>query len=380
MIEWLKRFLGIESSKEVKSSKEVVMHLDPERVKDNETIRALAQQLRSREAQLADLLAEKHEEKEKFKSQDKEQETIKRLRSQERELREKNIGNMISLYSIFKNMNSKKQIKDSSDDRLKVIELTDREGKEVIGYFGDISIIDNDKMALLDIYNNVICIGREINQLIYKPESLINYIKRRQIPIPKIFGEDGNLRYVPDLENLEIPERHYDYDHNEQFETIESLKKVKYQLEQKNESIKKLKNEVERQEKVNINLISQLDDYKRTNKKLDIIADNSKTQLSEIMDKYAQMEVRIGDLYKEITTLTETKTVLETMIVKLEEINGKMLNRFEEMGINTKAEETLNAMQQILDWSHAQARSLMTKAGEIEKKREEPIQPGQPIK
>ena len=353
--------------------REVVMPLDPDKIKDNETIKALTQQKTARDAQLGKLLAEKHAEREVEKSKDKEKEIIEKLNQQDKEIKNKNVGRLFSLRQFFIDYEKGRRWKDQK------LEITDREGKEVLGKFGDIAIGENDTLILLDSHKNPLARGKQLNQIIYKPEALANYIKRKQLPIPYVLDDDGIPHFVPDLDNLE----HFDVSYNKrdnQYELTEEVEeRVKHLLIKKHQIISKLRNDKERLENININLKAELDDAKSSSRVLENQSSNYKTQLSKAMDSTIQFETRVSNMQKEISTLRELKALQESTTFTLETINQALLKRVEVLGIRPQIENELNMIIDLIDNLKDKLPHTIIQNIESEKPQPKPVMPGKVI-
>lgn len=348
----------------------IVTPLDPEQVKTNQTIGAQQQVISSLKAELGRHKAKEHQEKEDEKKKDKEQELIKKLREEEREIKKKVTENSLSLTKLLRDIVMNKNYKNQ-------IEVTDREGKEVLTKFGDICIVEGEYLALFDNNRNAIVRGKELRHIIFKPESLANYVRRKQIPIPYILDKKGNLKYEPDLDNLDFPEMSYNKKDNKFDIAQEKYDKVKNLLIKKSNEINELRKTLERSETIIIELKSERDDLSRANKTLENQRDVSQSHLSRVVDKSIQFEAKVGDMQRDITNLMEQKVLSEEMIFKLENINKALIQRFEDMGMNTRNEIVLRQLQDLIDYIEPKVAKTITQVVEPEKKEATVVQPGQ---
>lgn len=353
-----KRVLGIKS--------EVLVPLDAESIKLNDQLKALTQMKTARDAQIAALMADKHAESHESKSDEKEQEFIKRLRDQEKELKNKETTQSFSFSKFLNDKRNRNRI-----------EVVDRNDQEVLGLFGDLITI-GDEMAITDIHGNILVKGKNISHIIYRPETLGNQVKRLKISIPYLMDENSQLQFVPDLESLEHPDVIYNKK-NQQYEvTDEKYDKVRNLLINKDKKIRELRAEKERLESVTIDLKSELDDALSGNLILKNQTDNSQSRLSQAMGMTLQFETKVGDLQRQITLLTELKALYETQIVKLESINEQLLVKSENLGVKTHFEREYAQILDIISDLRDKMPQTVNLIQEPEKIKQE-IAPGQPL-
>ncbi|MEK6880380.1 MAG: hypothetical protein AABY22_12260 [Nanoarchaeota archaeon] len=91
----------------------VYTHLDEDRLKDNELIRALQQQNMAKDSQLSKIFAKEKEKKDKIKEKDKESEINKKLLEQKADLDANKHGKVIKLHKFYYDLLVKEKWKKS---------------------------------------------------------------------------------------------------------------------------------------------------------------------------------------------------------------------------------------------------------------------------
>ena len=297
--------------------------------------KVLVQELATVKAQLARMKAEQREETEKEKAKDKEQEVIKDLNKQLDEINRSRFGKTISLGKFFL-MNFKLIEKGTGKDKQydlipkkdRKVEITDKDDSEVFGILKDIQVTEKGHMLITDIYNNPMIYSTKIDGIIYKPESLLNQLKRKRLLIPK----DKNYNTIVDIENLEVNDVVYDDDTKQFKETIEYKVKVRELLIQKQKIIQDKEAYIERLELAQVNQTREINDLKRSI----LVAKNQsqtyQSELSQTMGITMQLEAKMSDMQRKVTTLTEMKAYYEIQLVTFQRIIDKLLQKMEKSG------------------------------------------------
>lgn len=302
-----------------KREKEVLVHLDQELVRKNEQVKALTQELRGRDAQISKLLAEKKEEEIEESNEEREDKIKQKLIDEERKIKQEKFSGHASLKLLFE----KKRL-------LKDMEICDKDDTVSFGNMGDL-MIGKLGFVLTDSYGNVLSYGKRIDHVIYKPESLLNQIKRGRILIP--FDKDYNPAI--DWEELEIAEPKYDEKEKVYRETSHLRKKARDLIIEKDKEIRRLNQYLERIENTNIKLQRELDDKSRNTKYLKQENENYKSELSQSLQSSQQFNLVSGEMQRQITDLTEMKSLYEQKLAVYENTIKDLLEKLEESGDKT---------------------------------------------
>ena len=314
--------------------------LSPE---DTDKFKALIQENNALKAQLGLRLAEEKRKYEEEKQVDKEQEIIYDLKEQEKEILKNRYGVPLSLYSFFKKMIEDKKFREG-------IDVTDKNDEEIFAKLGDIQVIQEGKYAgfllVVDIHGNPLKIGRSIADIIYKPETLRNQLKRRRILLPV----DKNFNHTPDIENMEMNDIEYDEDTDTYKESMEYKARVKDLIVKYLKELRDKSEYIERLELTQIEQARQINDLKRATLVLRNQSQTSQSELSNAMGLTMQFNSKIGEMNRKIASLTEIKALYEGIIERLETVNKKVLDKLEIYGGQTIYEQTKAEIQQDMEF------------------------------
>ncbi len=316
--------------------------------KDN-IIKKLAAERQSLKAQIGEYKAQEKEVEEDSKDEQIKEELIKRLNKKQEIIEEKRVGRNFSFGKFYarifgvdftKAMKKKNYFKES-------LEITDKDDVEVLGMFKDILSLNNGDLGLLDTNKQIIARGKTLSDIIWKPESLNNHMRRGRIPIP--YNVDGN--FVPDLENMQMPEIVYNEEKDDYDEAQEFTRPFKEMIIDREKEIQRLQKLTERGELLITKLTRQNDDLKRTSHVLKIRSEASTTELSKVMEKSLEYDKRIGEMHRKIVALSETNAMKEIMKERLEHINRQLMEKVEELGVKSDFEKITTFMQDIIEWA-----------------------------
>src|SRR6185503_5374287 len=223
-----------------------------------------------------------------------------------------------------------------------------------------------------DINGNVISYGKQLSHVFYKPDSLENQIRRGRILTP--YDKDYNI--VPDMEEVEIPEKIFHQEEQRFYETRILTKKIKAQLIEKDKEIRERTDYAQALEHTNLKLNQKLNDALRTLSFLQNSTDNSQSELSKAMDKSMQFEVKVGDMQRKIVQLTEMKAHNEETILRMEAVIDKLLAKVEEMGDKSDFRKALETVKEVIDYAKTRLPKTITIQSPAEEKPREPTIPG----
>lgn len=352
----------------IKEKRETYTPIDPEQIKKDETIKALYLKLQSRDAELARKLADEREEIEEDKKRDLEDELKLKLNEQKAELRDQKFKNVFSFLKFYQ-----KLFKDSKFRNQ--LEIVDRDDETVFAKFGDFRIVDGGKIALVDAQDNLICMGKQLSHIVYKPDSLSNQIKRKKISIPF----DKNFVRIPDVEEILVPNVTKNAD-GEYQHTVESQQPFIEAIKEREELIDEKAEEVERLESIVISLNRKLSDLQRTNRIYESQSQVNQSELSKAADISLQHIAKMGDIHRRMVTLQEYQVLHETMIHGLQQVNTTLLSQQEEMGTKTEFRKALMLVQEMLRNAKDLAPRVVHEHIQPEPQKTLPIQPGEVLK
>jgi hypothetical protein len=364
----------VKSILSIDNRKKVYTPLDPDLIKKDETVKALAQKVQAQESQLAKYKAKDKERVDKLKERDKESEQNKQLKEQALDLQANKYGKITSLNKFYNDLLVVKRWKK------KPIQITDKNYETVLGEFGDIVILEGGKLGIRDNKKNLLAYGSKLNQIFHKPDAFQNMVRRGIIAIP--MDKDGN--WIEDVEYQEVPEpldQYYDEDSGKlkirwsKVKTSEVKKVIARIVEEKNDAM----GELERVESTLIKLKLENDDLKMTLNTYRTNSEVAGSNLSQAIFKVNEMEKRFSDIHSENMKLMEMKSTYEGIIEAQRNVIERIKDKLDLTG-DPKVDRERERIKDELEW----ARSILPEKVEI--KQEAPpmpmpiTQPGEVIK
>jgi len=312
--------------------------VDEELIERDTIVKELTKKLQSQDAQLSKISAKKREKKIKESEKDKRLEKIEELKAQKYEFDKKKFSGAVSLTKVIKIIN---------DKRYKgKIDITDRNDKVIFGKLKDFLFI-NGYFGIQDTENRVLSYGSNLRQIIYKPESIANQLRRRVIKLP--CNED--YIFIPDIEEEPMPECLYDEETNQIKWAKVREKPLKELIITREISIREKEKYIEKIEQDKVDMVKRIRDLERALRVERNISENSQTELSKAMDKSIQFEQKIGDMQLRVVQLQQLKNMNDQLITGLKEINEELLKKAEEMGTKTEFRKALDLLQSLISWS-----------------------------
>jgi hypothetical protein len=344
----------------------IVYPLDPSLIKNEKIVNELQKKVMTLESQLSEYKAIERQNRDANAQKNEDKENIEYLKKQETDIKDKKFGKAIGLKNFYKEFLLNRKFRDS-------LEITDKDDTEVLGKFGDFVILSNGNMGVTDTHGNILSYGKNLRSVIYKPESLLNQLRRKRILIPC----DRNGTFYPDVEQVEVPELSY-LDGQFKWAKMRS-RPFKEALIEKQKMINELSEHINLTEQENVDLKRDLEDKNRAIKVYMNQSDNSKTELSKSMDKSIQFEQKIGDMQMKIVDLMQLKTMNEKIISSIENINAELLVKVEELGVKPQMLKVQDAVKDLIEWAKTNVPKSITQVMPEQKEEKPAIQPGQRV-
>lgn len=332
-----------------KGTDRLVYPLPSEIIKRDKLIEGLTKSNVSKDAQLSNIQAKEKLVKDRGKEFDDEQETIKELLEKKEEMHEEDYGNAFSFGQFYTKLllGEKKDYNKLPKHEKYVADILDRDMNIIFAKFGDFNVLRNGEIALIDSKGSLILSGEKLNQVLYKPGSIGNQLKRKMIRLPC----DEKHRFFPDIEEVRMPECTYN-DKTGKIKWAEvSEKPVKQLIIDREQRIAEDSQYIERLEKTKAEVV-------RTNKKLarenNILKNSNKNieaELSENVNARKQFENKIGTLQNKLTHLRKMKTLNDGMKEKLMVMNEELMEKIEDLGVKNQFERVLGRVQEMIDWT-----------------------------
>ena len=337
-----------------KSKKEVALPLDPEKIRRDQTIRGLTQQVQSLQAQLSQIYAEKKESKEKQIKEDKEKLIKEKLTEQETEITKSSFEDATSFNQFFYQLFNNKRFR----DELKICSYDF--GKE-FGNFGEIGVLKDGSMFMSDSNGNILSRGMSPSQLIWKAGSLHNYVKMGKIPLPR----DREYKMVIDSDEVEVSPIQWDEEKEEYQLTTKAKQRAIDLLIEKDRELREVKSYAEKVEEINLGLNRELEQFKSNTKLLKNHNENLQADSTATMDKILQFNTMMNQNQAKITHLTEQTALYESILRRYEDTNKNILQQLEEAGDKTLFRRATEMFKDLSNFNIGQMERLATSNKEM---------------
>lgn len=366
--------MGIFSFLKRKKKDKVYIHIDEDKLKENEIIKAQQQKVMALEAQLSKIYAHEKEKRDKIDDKKKVNELNKKLNEQKLDLDAHRYGKIVWLGKFYNDVLVKKKFKK------KPLEIVDKNDEVVLGKWGDFGIMEGGKFCIKDIDGNLMSYGKNLNQILYKPDAFENMCRRGRFTIP--VDKDGN--WLEDVEYKEIPEP-LDAEFDEKTGQVKRIiwskvktSEVKKIIADKMEKINYLYQELEIKDSSMIKLKEQIDDLKRSLRIYEAQGNIAQSELSKALHKFIETEKRLGDQHSQIIKLTEMKATYENLIDRKDSLIDTLIKKLELTG-EPKLDRLKASIKDDLEFYKAILPDRVEIKQEVEKE-VKPSQPGELIK
>jgi len=272
---------GINNLFNIPSEVNVAYPVHAEIIRRDDQIKNLVRKLRTVEGQFAREQADRIQREEEEKKRDFQEELKEELHKQKQGIEKQKYQKTFSWGKLFLKMFTDKRYKGQ-------IEIQDKDGEVTFGFLEDYLFTDDGLMALTLKGGEIISIGRTPNELIYKPQSLVNQLRKKIIQIPV----DKNRRYVPDIEQMETYDVIRDEDGNYK-QATEKLYLVKEKLIEYNEIIEDKSERIQNLETQTEEMKSTISDLKMANVATSKSSEMAETRLSQALQKMMAMQINL---------------------------------------------------------------------------------------
>ncbi len=337
--------------------KDRILHeISEEDIERSKKIKAQAKYIQSLEAQISKRQAQDRLKKVKEIDTNEEIDLIKQLEKKEEELKLKKLKNAFDLSKLFKKLENKK-----FRDRF---EIADKDDKAVFDKFKTFLILDNGNIAIQGKSGEVWADGSTLRQVIHKPESIKNQIRRGRLLLPF----DENFKTIPDFENLEMPEMSYNEEEDNWNISEERIKKVKEMIMERDYLITELREDKEKNEQTIADMRNKIQDQSLAINNWKKQTENSQAELSIAMKNDKEMSKKFYQMDRDLSVSQEQKLLSDDIKEKYDTALKSVLNELEDEKSRTAIRK---AMQQV--WNDIrEARKMIPK---IEIKQEEVKEP-----
>lgn len=290
--------------------------ISEENIKKNKIIKEQQKKIKSLEAQISKDIADKRKQNVQKQNIFDEIELVKELEGRSEEIKRKQEKAVFDFLPLFKKLIEDKKFK---------VDLCDADDIIPFDVFKTIKIMENGDLAIFGKSGELWSRGKNLREIIWKPESLWNQIRRRRILLP--YYKDFKPKI--DLENEEMPEisRGEDGEFNI---SEERYRKIRDMMCEDKELIHKLKEDKEHLEQTIADLRVSKQDEELAKKSWKNQAENNQTQLAIAFKNEKEAMSRIHQMDRELTLAQEQKLMADELKDKGEEIFEKLAEKLED--------------------------------------------------
>ena len=318
-----RRFFGFEKKKQ-----KLLTHLNPD-LEESKKLQEAFKKIQSLEAQISDIKIKDKKKDEEKKDFLDELILIKEIKKKSDKFEGEIFENHFELSILFKMVKDKKR----------KIEITDRDNKKVFDRFRSFVFLnDGINFGIKGESGRIWAYGPTLNHLIYKPESIKNYIRQKRLPIPY----DSEHRPLPDLDKMKMREIKYIPEEDAFVESDELLRPVRDMIMERDRSIFKKGEQIEYLEKLNTLQNSKMIRYQRNLNLSKEKAGLNDTELSIAIEGMTQYARQFGGVARQNLLLMEGKLNLDEIKERQDRVISSLLEELED-------DKSKNAVRRALD-------------------------------
>lgn len=318
----------------LKKKKVVKVDLDPDSIRDNTQVKALAYEnaeLKADNAKKDKFIAELRRKDEDKKEED----NIKiLLDEQKKELKSQSSGKILFLKKFYARYFRDKEFRDK-------LAFFTFDRKTRLSGFGDFGFSEDGSLVLMDDKNNILLKMRSLPDMIQSVGALGNDMARCMIPIN--MDDEGN--YIENVMVYEAPEL---IQTGDKLRFAKARKKPVYDIIKRlNNTIGDLQSDLAEEEALNINLQKKID-VLNANKDLNQqIAETSRAELSNVEKSASGIDQSFRMLQRDLLKYQNLGNIQEEQLAQLERELTAMRSKAEREGVKLNDEKALEIIQQI---------------------------------
>jgi len=331
----------------------------------NQEKKELIKKNKALEGQLSKIQADKREKTNEDKNLFDEIELVNKLKEKSDEIEHKKHEGIYSLGSMARGLAKNKKLK---------IEIVDKDDSTVFDYFKDFVVLPNGNIGIRGKSGEVWAEGKSLRDIIWKPETIKNQIKRKRIQM----CYDKNFKQIPDLEKMLMPELKYDEEENKFYESEQvrrPFKEMLIELMKENHELIEDKSYLEKTNELHHKKI------KRIEQSLSIL-----NQRSEIADSETSKALKttidslkaIGQITRDNAILQDQKLTGDELLMNKEKIISSLSETLEDDESKTAKQKAEDAFQRMFTFAKKNAPQTIIN-NEIPEISVDKVKPGEEI-
>lgn len=346
----------------------ILTQINPD-IEENKVIKEQAKKIQSLEGQLSEIMAKRREKKVGNINLQEDMNLILELEKKQQEIEKNKYKGAYDLFKLAEKLKSNKKFASK-------FEIVDKDDNRVFDKFGTIVILKDGKLAIKGKSGEVWSEGYKISDIIFKPETLRNQVRRGRLLMPY----DEGYNRILDLENIEMPELSYDEEDGKWNESEERFKKIKEMIIERDKHIQELREDKEHHEQTIADLRNQIKDIDLAKESWKSQAGNSQAELSVALNNAREISQRLGQLDRDLTMAQGQKELADQIKERYEEAMDELLNQMEDEKSKNMLRRAKDEIQRDIAWARQQIpKEIHTTI--VDKEEEKPmIKPGERLK
>lgn len=304
-------------NKKFKPSRDRLLTHHADEVEQSIREKELVKKVAGLEGQLSKIKADKREKTYEDKNLIDELKLVTELKEKSDEIKHKKHEDIFSLDSISRKLANNKKLK---------IEIVDKDDSKRFDYFRDFVVMNNGNVGIRGKSGEVWAEGETLSDIIWKPETLRNQIRRKRIQL----CYDKNFKLIPDLEKIMMPEIGYDEDKKEFFETEQVMRPFKEMLIERTRENHGLLEKLSYLEKVNEILNKKVQSIEQSWKVLKMRSEIADSETYKAIESTLSSLRVVGDMARDNAILQSSKLTADELTEKKDLIIQSLMDTLED--------------------------------------------------
>lgn len=312
-------------------------------VEENIIIKEQAKKIQALEGQISKIRADKVREKVIRDNVSSEIELIEELQKKSQSIEREKYHRPFSLLAFYKRLLTNKNFAEK-------LELVDKDDKKVFDKFKTFVILDNGSIAIMGKSGEVWAEGNNLDEIIFKPETFKNQIRRGRITLPY----DENFNYIPDLEKVMMPEMSYDEEEDKWNISEERLVPFKEMIIDRDKRIFELREDKKFNEQTIADLRNKVREIDLAVRSWKSQAETSKAELSIALESARDTSSKMAEINRNYVVAQEQKLIVDNLNEKLNNILDKLAEQLEDEKSKTALRLAKDEIQADIGWARTQ--------------------------
>lgn len=315
----------------------VLTQIDQELATKDSQIKALLKDNQNKSGTISKFKAEEREKENKISNLEEEEEKEQEITDKQNAINREIFKDAFSLKEFFTYLAKNPKYE---------IDVMDRDMSTKLADFGDLVFFNDGELGIIDKNKEVLSKGKSLNNIFFKPGSLMGQINRKVLRLPC----DRNFRGLPDLEEIEMPEVTYNSEKGLIKWAQFSRKPLKKLLVDREETINYQSIMLQEKEESISMLVKSNREHIRKSQILESKNKTMETEMSVMMQKYKSMHKKFRNLSAKLAQSQSMRTVAENLKNKYKESLDTLSDFVAEKLSKTDNEIFTDKVKDMVDW------------------------------